>query len=368
MLRSKILLFALLLLLFAQPGLSQDVFGLKSCGLDSDTCSGLGNSSNKPTTLYSFQPGGALVEHGIVGRIDADGLAFSPVHGLLAFELVDSSQGPPSGSRLILIDPVTAASTAVGGVLSGRNIRGAAFDAGGQLWVVDTNADELLIIDPLTGNPQGAAIPLSLGGSPFNLGELCDIAFRRDGLLTLTHGSATLYVLDTQTGELTEVFQDNEADNEIGSLPTHAGIAFDPLSPFDLYAYDVRQREDIFLYEIEIGMVRTEVYSDIVPDYNAGLGDLASETPPGCAGLPELISDLQLETANGGFHLVLQWSDEASADGYVIFNDSDGAGPFFHVSGSAVSGSSGVFLPMPEDDLVYILVAGDNACGIGPKH
>jgi hypothetical protein len=33
----------------------------------------------------------------------------------------------------------------------------------------------------------------------------------------------------------------------------------------------VRQREDIFLYEIDSGMVRTEVYSDIVPDYNAGV-------------------------------------------------------------------------------------------------
>ena len=242
----------------------------------------------------------------------------------------------------------------------------AAFDAEGQLWVVDANADELLIIHPLSGNPVGAAIPLLLGGSPFDLREMCDIAFRRDGLLTLTHGSATLYVLDVQTGELTEVFQDGEADDEIGSLPTHAGIAFSPLSPFDLYAYDVRQREDIFLYEMEQGVIRTEVYSDIVPDYNAGLGDLASQTP-GCAELPKLVSGLQLESVDGGVRLRLQWTDDASADSYLIFYDGDAAGPFFHLRGSAVSGSPWLKIQMPEDD-TYFLVAGDNPCGIGPKH
>ncbi len=346
-------------------------FGLKSCGLDTDSCSGLGNSSRDPTTLYSFVPGASEVtDHGIVrvglGRADVDGLAFSPVHGLLAFELVDSDQGSPSGSRLVHIAPIGAGATALGGVLPGRNIRGAAFDAEGQLWAVDANADELLIIDPVSGNPVGAAIPLLLGGSPFNLGEMCDIAFRRDGLLTLTHGSATLYALNVQTGELTEVFQDDQADDEIGSLPTHAGIAFSPLSPFDLYAYDVRQREDIFLYETEQGVTRTEVYSDIIPDYNAGLGDLASQTR-GCAELPQPVSGLQLEAVDGGIRLQLQWSDDASADGYVIFHDGDGAGPFFHLTGSAVSGSPGLTIQMPEDD-IYFLVAGDNPCGIGPKH
>jgi len=370
MLRSKILLFALLLLLFAQPGLSQDVFGLKSCGLDSDTCPGLGNSSNQPTTLYSFVPGAIEVtEHGVVraghSSIDADGLAFSPVHGLLAFELLDSDRGPPTGSRLVHIELLCAGATVLGEVLPGKNIRGAAFDAGGQLWVVDTNADELLTIDPVSGNLVGAAIPLSLGGLPFNVSEMTDIAFRRDGLLILTHGSATLYALNLQTGELTEVFQDEEADDEIGSLPTHAGIAFSPLSPFDLYAYDVRQREDVFLYEMEQGVTRTELYSDIVPDYNAGLGDLASQTP-GCAELPQQISGLQLEAVDDGLRLLLQWDDDASAGGYVIFQDTDGAGPFFHLTGSAVSGSPGLTIQMPEDDL-YFLVAGDNPCGIGPK-
>jgi hypothetical protein len=371
MLRARILLLALLLLLFARPGFSQDLFGLKSCGLDTTSCPGLGNSSRNPTTLYSFVPGAPdVTDYGIVRvdgfAADVDGLAFSSAHGLLAFELMDSSQGPPSASRLIRFEPVSAASTSVGVGLVGRNIRGAAFDAAGQLWAVDAIADELLIIDPLSGFPVGAGIPLLLGGSPFNLGEVCDIAFRRDGLLTLAHGSATLYALNLQTGELTEVFQDNEADDEIGSLPTHAGIAFSPLSSFDLYAYDVRQREDIFLYEMEEDMMRTEVYSDIVPDYNAGLGDLASQMP-GCAGLPELVSGLQLEPVNGGFHLQLQWSDDASADRYVIFHDGDGAGPFFHPSGSVVSGSPGLTIPMPEDD-TYFLVAGDNSCGIGPKH
>lgn len=345
-------------------------FGLKSCGLDSDTCPGLGNSSTKPVTLYSFVAGAAdVTDHGIVrvglSRSDVDGLAYSLTHGLLAFELVDSDRGPPTGSRLVHIELLGAGATALGEVLPDRNIRGAAFDAEGQLWVVDTNADELLTIDPVSGNLMGAAVPLLLGGLPFNVSEMSDIAFRRDGLLILTHGSATLYALNLQTGELTEVFQDEEADDEIGSLPTHAGIAFSPLSPFDLYAYDVRQREDVFLYEMEQGVTRTELYSDIVPDYNAGLGDLASQTP-GCAELPQQISGLQLEAVDDGLRLLLQWDDDASAGGYVIFQDTDGAGPFFHLTGSAVSGSPGLTIQMPEDDL-YFLVAGDNPCGIGPK-
>ena len=42
-------------------------------------------------------------------------------------------------------------------------------------------------------------------------------------------------------------------------------------------------------------------------------------------------------------------------------------GPFFHPTASAVSGSPWLKIQMLEDD-TYFLVAGDNMCGIGPKH
>jgi hypothetical protein len=348
----------------------QGFFGLKSCGLDHETCSGLGNSSMDPVTLFTFLPGGGdVTEHGTVrinqGRVDVDGLAFSEIHGLLAFELLDSEFGIPTGSRLIEINTVSAGGTPIGPVLAGRNIRGAAFDQLGQLWAVDATNNELLQIHPGVGVQIGSAVPLTRNGAPFNLSEATDIAFRRDGLLLLTHASASMFAVNPLTGVMALVFQDGEADDETASLPTHAGLAIPPLAPFHAYAYDVRQREDLFRYQFDLGGLRTELHSEIVPNYNAGMGDLASRTPP-CALPPGAVNGLEVEVANNGQSLQLRWTENPGAAGYVVFRDDESAGPFFHTHGSTISGAGGLTFQMPEGDS-YFLVAEDGSCAIGPK-
>jgi len=65
-----------------------------------------------------------------------------------------------SASQLVSIDAGTAAATRIGAPLVGREIRGAMFDGLDRLWVIDRANNELLRIDPATGAPVGAPVPL----------------------------------------------------------------------------------------------------------------------------------------------------------------------------------------------------------------
>jgi len=132
----------------------------------------VGDPSLAPTTLFSLSDDGLIfTEIGVVTvsgiPIDADALAVSTDQRLFGFELLNSSTGPPSGSRLIEIDPATAVATPIGPELSGREMRGAVFDRSGRLRVYDSITSELLEIDPDNGlQVLGAARPLTLGGLP----------------------------------------------------------------------------------------------------------------------------------------------------------------------------------------------------------
>lgn len=272
-------LVALLLaaLAFATPT-HATVFGLKSCGSSPPLCGGV--PSAPPTELYSFtEDGSAFTSIGSVtlgtAPIDVDALAISPVHGLLGFRLT------ATGSTLVRINPTTAAATAIGSEIAGGNFRGAVFDLGDTLRVLDKTTSQVLTIDPLTGAIVGTPVALTLGGSPFALSDVTDIAVRADGTFYLTsHFTTTgtdLYTLDAGTGALTLVFTDGALQDAL--LPAVSGIAFSGAAsnPAHLFAYEVNGFDDIFRYDADGGAgSRTLLYPNIVPSFNAGRGDLAA--------------------------------------------------------------------------------------------
>lgn len=247
-----------------------EVWGLKSKGVYLEPDSG------PPTHLFSFtEDGSRFMDKGAVTldgtEIDVDGLAISPIYGLMAFFLTD--RGTSSGaSQLITIDPNTAVATAVGSiVLEGRGIRGAGFDSTGSLFVVDSTNDELLRINPLTGEVEDSK-NLTLGGSHFDLSDVSDIAMRRDGTFYLSSFSsgARIYTLDSTTGALTLAY-------ETTHTYAYAGLAFSATAEQnELFAYEVQDTDDILVLDLDAGFNSIVLYGNILPSFNAGRGDLAA--------------------------------------------------------------------------------------------
>ncbi|MBI4333382.1 MAG: hypothetical protein HY673_19120 [Chloroflexi bacterium] len=255
------------------------IFGVKSC-IGGPTCGVAGPFT--PAHLFSFlENGSGFTDIGTVAlggtAIDTDGLAMSPSHGLLGFHVA------ATGSTLISLNPITAVATAIGPVLPGRHIRGAVFDLADILRVLDTANNELLQINPNNGSIVGAPVALTLGGNPFTLPVSTDIAVRANGIfyvvsITLAPSPQTdFYTLDVGTGALTLVFSDSALQD--GLVPSFPGITFSrvPSSPSHLFGYDANGFDDIFRYDVAVGAgSRTLVYGNIIPSFNAGLGDLAA--------------------------------------------------------------------------------------------
>ena len=58
----------------------------------------------------------------------------------------------------------------------------------------------------------------------------------------------------------------------------HAGLAtVNAAGPDVLIAYDVDNEDDLMSYNISEGFTRTEIVSNIIPQFNAGRGDLAAQ-------------------------------------------------------------------------------------------
>jgi hypothetical protein len=256
------------------------VYGLKAA-----TGGGI-SYSIAPTRLFSFQTtpvasfGCCFSDIGAVTfanapintPIDADGLAISPLHGLKAFELQKNGNNV-SGSRLIDLNPITAvasvpATTPSRPVLSGRNIRGAAFDASNRLWALDSNSDQLLEIDPNAGTVLSQT-PLLLNNIPFPLGFTTDLAIHRNGTFYITNAS---FIYTVNAGVLTQVHSDmGEGLN---------GAAFDSDLGVDaLFAHEVNFSDDIHRYDLALGFFKSTPFPNIIPLVNSGGGDLASIVP-----------------------------------------------------------------------------------------
>lgn len=263
------------------------IYGLKSKALYSWL------DSAPPTILYSFEEDGTdLTNLGLItingnDQIDADALAISAEHGLLAYSLNGVGTGSIT-SQLISIDPNNAIATPIGSALDGY-IRGAAFYlTGNSLLAVDSLNDELLSINPATGLIDSTA-GLTLNGSAYDLYPHTDLAVRSDGTVFLSSGP-DFFTLDVSTGELSHFFYD--------SGYSHAGLAFsEPAGPNAFFTYEVNSYDDIFIDSDADGPINPNLLiGDIFPApafFNAGLGDLAATPGP---PIPEPTTMLLLGT------------------------------------------------------------------------
>lgn len=262
------------------------VFGVKSLAASSD-------GSEAPARLFSFEEdGSSFSDLGTItiggGAVDADALAISQNHGLLAFQVGINGEG--DGSRLISLGGGAAAASVVGGILTGRDIRGAAFDLNDRLWVVDAASDELLQIDPSTGGLIGGPMGLTIGGSAANLGfNSIDIAVRGDGSMMVVNNK-TGYDLDVLTGALTQVFDHSTAlypELFSGGGKSYAGATFSQSGPAGgLFLYEINGQDDIYRVDAPSFLTHTTVYPNILSSFNAGRGDLASLMPVNAVPVP----------------------------------------------------------------------------------
>lgn len=277
-------IFALLVGLFSVSQVQAISFGLKTCGSNSPGFCGGGiiAGSLPPTHLFTFEEDGStFVDVGAVkvggSDIDSDGLAYSSTLGLFGFQLHKSGT-TTTGASLISINATTATATTVGSLLDGRDIRGAVFDVNDHLYALDASANALLRVDPTTGNLIGTGISLALGGNPFDVSDVSDLAVDRNGSYWLAD-IASIYSLNIVTGELTLMHSDPTVQL--------SGITYSDVGMQDiLYGYDVGDFDDILSYDTALGFSSAMLYPDIIPAFNAGRGDLASQAPS-MSSIPE---------------------------------------------------------------------------------
>jgi DNA-binding beta-propeller fold protein YncE len=154
---------------------------------------------------------GHATQIGFTGINGAEGdLDFDPTTGILyGTQWVASKQ-----LMLFKLNKGTGQATAVGGVAGARDLSAMAFDANGNLYVLDTDLDELLRVDKHT------ATILSRVSCATLLGEAAGMDFDpATGTLYVadgaTHGTNCLYTLDPASGAM----------NLVGSLGVSAGFA-----------------------------------------------------------------------------------------------------------------------------------------------
>jgi len=85
-----------------------------------------------------------------------------------------------------------------------------------------------------------------------------------------------------------------------------------------------------------------------------------------CPDLPQLIGGLALATTIDRSEVVLTWTASTGAEDYVILGDSVPDGKFTTRVATGTNGSTGASIPIGSVS-EYFLVAGRNACGVGPR-
>lgn len=314
-------------------------------GIKSETAGAIPRTK-PPVHLFSFRSDGtAFTDSGTIRlngtAIDADGLAFSPARGLLAYQMIHtSSTVAPADSQLLSLNPSTASATPIGSVLAGRAIRAAAFDASDRLWVLDQLQDQLLQIDPATGAILGSPVNLTLGGNPFNLGDLTDLAVRDDGAIVIADGAgASFYTLDPATGALTFLTRDTVLQpGQSTTAPTGIGMAFHGDT---LFTYDAQGTDDIYRYDTANSFARSPVFLNIIPSYNSGQGDLAAAAAGVKVTIRNVNPSIELASATVAYGTGLVYLDgtysDAGADTHTLTID------WGHGSPETVTVTGGVF-------------------------
>ena len=108
---------------------------------------------------------------------------------------------------------------------------------------------------------------------------------------------------------------------------------------------------------------------DIACAANPACGDTSNVASVEIVPMPaEVGSTLVANKTGGGTELEFHWSDAPGAESFVLLSDSAPSGGFATEAGSSLSGTTGVIIEMPGDDVRFYLVAGRNAvCGVGPR-
>lgn len=165
-----------------------------------------GLNAGGSATLHKIDPvSGSSVMVGITQKtfVTEGDIDFDPISGTL-FAIQETDTG--NDRALFTVDPSDATTVEVGVISVGGDLSAMAFDASGQLWVLDTafSNDQLLMVDKTDGSVMSSvALSAPLGavaGMDFDpkTGDL----YVADGF---TNGTDQLYTLDTGTGLLTPV-------------------------------------------------------------------------------------------------------------------------------------------------------------------
>lgn len=268
-------------------GASAQIYGIKS-NAPTD-----GRPSSAPAALFSFNENGtgfttigtiALVTG---GQIDADALALSRNHGLMGFWVT------PNGSTLMNISTSNALATTVGSMLGGRDVRGAAFDLRDRLWAVDAASNELIRLDPATGNLIGGPLSVHTTSGALDISTGADLAVHSSGAMWLVM-DRSFYTIDVATGLATLLGSDPTVSPHVNFLP---GAAFSMNAPPErLFAYEANGSDDLFYYDTNLNFNPNILLSNIIPSFNSGRGDLASLMipAPGAAALLGMAGALML--------------------------------------------------------------------------
>lgn len=236
------------------------IFGLKSTGSGSVP-------SVAPTRFFTFDGStGALNDVGWVtyngSQVNADGLAYGGGN-LYAFLL---EQG---GSRLVTLDNVGVATSVA--FYQGVTMRGATY-RNGRIYGLDVlqgSAWNIITIDVMSLQLTSVALNTTIA-------DACDLDYDATGALWLAEANA-FHIVDPNTGIVNFLGADNVPES--GGFVFNAGFVFDETSPGRSITLDVNANDDLYTYLLPLP-VRTGLNQNILPNFNAGRGDLAAVPEP----------------------------------------------------------------------------------------
>mgnify|MGYP000633944655 CR=1 FL=1 len=254
------------------PSLNAQVYGVK--GWDG------AQGGTAQWTLFRFTEDGTNFT--VIGqlRIDnqpvqIDGLAISTQTGLLGFQISSTDPNVESGrSRLVRINPLNASITIVGDWFPGV-VRAADFDVTGRLWALDAQTNSLLQVDP----NNGSVLSSTVIAPTVDITNLSGLVFTAEGPAYLSQSNQSqtdFYIIDPNTAQVGLVLSDNVSEPDcVRPLPLRlVDMETSPNRPGNIFGLEVYGCDDIFIVGGSFG--RSVLYSNIIPNYNGGPGDLAA--------------------------------------------------------------------------------------------
>ena len=145
--------------------------------------------------------------------------------------------------------------------------------------------DALVRVSTATGEELGV-VGLTLNGLPLTPSANSDLAVRFDGQMLLVSANQ-FYSVNTSTGGATLLFTDNQVEPAPGSVapPTLVGAAVGGyLGSEQLFGLDVAGQADLYRYGLETAFSRVLEVTNVLPQLDAGRGDLALLIQPVASG------------------------------------------------------------------------------------